>query len=523
MAKKNKPIPESTPFVEAKENSFLSSAEIEKYILGTILTDASSLSIVTEQLEPAHFSSSVHAFIYQAILRLDNQHLPIDIVMLTDFLVKNNQLEEAGGISYINQLIETTVYPSLLEAYCTTVRNKWIIRALGQYAREIIEQVSIPGIEAESMLDEFTSKIFDLSRKRGVGGFRRISEFLVPTLQKVTDYNKRQATIIGVPTGFKDLNQYTGGFQKGELIIIAARPSVGKTSLALNMALSAAKESGKRVGFISLEMSAEQIILRLLAMTSKLPLHLVRTGRLNAEEFDRLFYASEILHPLPIFIDDRSDQGLNEIRAKVRRLKKENDIDILFLDYLGLIRQPEKVESVQVAIANATRALKSLAKDLAIPIVVLAQLNRAAVDDKSDKRPKLHNLRDSGAIEQDADVVIFLYREQYEKYKKKEELTEEEKKKLKNAEIIIAKQRNGPTGTIEVVFINEYASFEEKEKIYETYVQSETPRQEEYVSRKKLKIVPKSSSRTKDELQKDINESPPDSKYEDTESQDISF
>lgn len=491
MPKKNFPVLLSTPIIEVKSDSYLSSIELEKYILGTLLTDSSVLSTVIEFLEAQHFSSRVHSIIFQSILQLSQTSTHIDVVMLTNYLNHMNIVDDVGGVTYLHQLNEKSVFPNQIESYCITIRNKWILRALGQYARELSEQVNSPGIEADSVLDEYTSKIFDLSKNKSTGGFRKVEDFIVPTFKKIDDYRLRKANIIGVPTNFKDLDELTGGFQKGELVIVAARPSVGKTSLALNMAMNASRDHNKKVGFISLEMSTEQLILRLLSMAAKIPLHHVRTGKLKQDEYERIYDASTSLYSVPFYIDDRSDQGINEIRAKVRRLKKEQDIDILFIDYLGLIKQPERVESVQVAIANATRALKALAKDLAIPIVVLSQLNRAAVDEKADKRPKLHNLRDSGAIEQDADVVIFLYREQYEKRKKFEELSDEEKEHLKDAEIIVAKQRNGPIGTVEVVFMNEYASFEEKVKQYRAHIEETMSRQEKYESRKSQKHTTK--------------------------------
>ncbi len=467
--KPNKRRSESVPLVNVEPESPTSTYVLEKYVLGTLLSDPGSLNSVAEYLIPERFSSLAHATIFESILQMDEEHIPIDIVPLIEHLRNSQQLEAVGGIAYISSLIETTVYAEHLPAYCKMIHDKWILREMSRLAGNVQQDIQQPGIEAEDLLNDFTSRIFELSRGNAISGFRSLREILNPTHEKIAEYRNRRGAIVGISSGFHELDELTGGFQKSDLIILAARPSVGKTSLALNIALSASRDYGHTVGFISLEMAAEQIVLRLLAMQAKLGLHQVRTGHLDSEEYDRLRRATEPLYEIPFFIDDGSNQSLNEVRAKVRRLKKEKGLDIVFLDYLGLMRQPSDSESVQVAVSNITRGLKALAKEIQIPIVVLSQLSRAAVDmEKSDKRPKLHHLRDSGSIEQDADVVLMLYREFYDKAKA-EEMSEEEKNA---AEIIVAKQRNGPTGTVNVLFKREYASFVNTDRVHE---ESEPP------------------------------------------------
>ncbi len=455
------------PFLAVEPESPTSTYELERYVLGTILNDPSQVNVVAEIITPDKFSSSSHSQIFETIMKMDDKHLPIDIVPVIEELRNQQILEGVGGISYLSSLVDKTIYPGNLPAYCKMIQNKWILRELNRLAGEVQAEIQQPGIEAEELLNDYTGRIFELSRGNRQGGFRVLRDLLNPAHEKLAEFRKRHGNLVGIGTGFHYLDEMTGGFQNSELIILAARPSVGKTSLALDFALTAARDYGKKVGFISLEMAWDQIVLRLLATQSKLELHKLRSGRINDEEYDVLRTATEPLYPIPFYIDDGSNQSLNEIRAKVRRMKKEKGLDIVFLDYLGLMQQPSNTESVQVAISGFTRGLKALAKELQIPIVVLAQLSRAAVDnDKSDKRPKLHHLRDSGSIEQDADVVIMLYREFYDKGKSREEMTEEEKAKEYEAEIIIAKQRNGPVGTVKVIFKKEYASFEEADRAF---------------------------------------------------------
>ena len=463
MARRKRTYTEEQPLLTVSPEEPTSTFELERYVLGTLLADPGALSVVTEHIEPKHFSSSAHSTIFETMLKMDDKHIPIDVVPLIEQLRNDHMLEAVGDAAYVTSLIEKTVYTEHLAAYCKMIHDKWILRSLAMMADEMKHGVVQPGVEADQMLNDYTAKMFELFRGDASSGFRILRDYLNPVHEKIQDYRRREGHLVGVTTGFDKLDEMTGGFQSGELIILAARPSVGKTSLALKMALKAgAQESGKKVGFISLEMSAEQLVLRMLAMEARLELHHVRTGRLKTDEYAQLQDASERLYPFPIYIDDRSDQGMNEIRAKVRRLKKERGIDILYLDYLGLLRQPSDAESVQVAVSSFTRSLKALSKELHIPIVVLAQLSRAAVDkEKSEKRPQLHHLRDSGSIEQDADVVLMLYREFYDKGKAQEDLSEAERQKMNSAEIIVAKQRNGPVGTVNVTFKPEYASFEE--------------------------------------------------------------
>ncbi|MDK9700414.1 MAG: replicative DNA helicase [bacterium] len=466
MAKK-KQLEEKIDFYPAEPSDLLNTFEIEKHILGTILTDSGALSQVSRFLEGYHFSSNVHRSIYEHIRKLDEKNLSIDVPLLIQLLTDEGNLDFVGGKTYIAGLIENTIYPEFLQSYCKTIVDKWILRALAGRAQNVLLEIKEHEIVPEELLSDFTAKIFELSVGHRGEGFQPISKFITSTIDQIQLYRERQGQLVGIGTGFRKLDEYTGGFQQGELVIIAARPSVGKTSFALNIALTAARHYGKRVGFVSLEMSSLQIVLRLLAIRSRISLHKLRTGFLSRDEFNLLKDTSEEIYRIPFFINDRSDQSLNDVRAEIRRMKKEHGIDVVFIDYLGLMRQPGNVESVQVAIANTTRGLKALARELEIPIVVLAQLSRAAVDsDKTDKKPKLHHLRDSGAIEQDADVVLMLYRETYDKHKKYEEMTEEEKQKEMEAEIIIAKQRNGPTGSVEAIFVKEYASFEDVAKGY---------------------------------------------------------
>jgi replicative DNA helicase len=421
--------------------------DIEQKVLGAMLQSAQAVGSVMEILHSGDFYRQIHSDIFDAMIGLFDRSEPIDTITVANELKKMKRLEMAGGEVYLMELVESAVTPANVEYHATIIRDKATLRSLINTSTNIITRAFEEVEEVETLIDEAETKIYDVSQGRIKQKMEKVGDLLPMTFDDIERYGKGQ--ILGIPSGFKDLDDMTAGFQGSDLIILAGRPAMGKTALALAMAANAAIHGGKAVGIFSLEMSRSQLVQRLLCAQAKVNMHLLRTGRLPTRDFPKLSLGAGPLYEAKIFIDDSSDISVLEMRAKARRLKSQGMLDMVVVDYMQLVKPPSNKNSREQEIAHVSRSLKGLAKDLNIPVVALSQLSRK-VEERNDGRPQLSDLRESGAIEQDADVVLFVYRE--EVYKP----TAEPGK----AEIIIGKQRNGPVGSVDVTFIRDYASFE---------------------------------------------------------------
>jgi len=432
------------------------SIEAERSVLGAILLNDEYFVAVGELLAAADFHLPAHRFLYQVIVDLVQNHKRPDLVTVQDELIKRGQLESVGGLVYLIALQENIPSVGLVEQHVQIIREKSMLRELIGSASSIISQCYRQDEEGVgSVLDSAQKVIFEISNKRTKNNFVQIDIWLKRTFQHLSDIKNHSKGITGTASGYKKLDQMTSGFQNGDLIVLAARPSMGKTALALCMASHAAFNNNV-VGFFSLEMAAQQLALRLLSMQSGIPHHHIRNATINSQEWIELTHVAASLAQTKIFIDDTAMLDLNDLRAKARRLKAEHQLQLLVVDYLQLIHSLRRHENRHQEVSEISRSLKALAKELDIPIIALSQLSRA-VDSRMDKRPILSDLRESGAIEQDADVIMFLYREFI--YNQNTEYPAQ-------AELIIGKQRNGPTGTIYLNFAKELTRFEDSDDEY---------------------------------------------------------
>lgn len=431
--------------------------EAERAVLGALLLSDEQIARIAEIIEPTDFYHQPHALVYQSMLSVHQEGRRIDIVMLQDELLKRGVLDSVGGMSYLVALQEDIPALGLLEQHATLVKEKSTLRQLVNSAASIIAQCYHQDEgEIDAVLDNAEKTIFEISNKRTRSSFVQIDIWLRKTFQHLSDIKSHGLGITGVPSGFRALDQMTSGFQAGDLVVLAARPSMGKTALALSLGEYAAN-AGVSVGFFSLEMSAEQLTLRMLSSQSAIAHHRIRNATITAaDEWLELTNAAARLARLKFYIDDTAMLDINELRAKARKLKIEHGLQLLVVDYLQLIHSLRRHENRHQEVSEISRSLKALAKELGIPIVALSQLSRA-VDSRMDKRPILSDLRESGAIEQDADLIMFLYREVV--YNKD---TEHPNK----AELIVGKQRNGPTGTVYLNFAREFTKFEDAEYDY---------------------------------------------------------
>jgi len=435
------------------------SIEVEQAVLGAMMLEKEAVSKALQYLEQGDFYSTQHQVIFGAMVELFNEAQPVDQLSVIDRLKRDNKLELAGGAYYITGLVESIPSAANIEYYAQIVLEKSTLRKLISAANEIQSEAYEGKEDVFYILDRAEERIFALSERRLKAGFKKFEDVLSETFEYLDAIHNKKWDTTGVPTGLSDLDSLTSGFHNGDLVIIAGRPGMGKTALALTIARNAAVEWRIPVGFFSLEMADYQIAMRLLCAEARVDSHLVRTGRLPREQWSKLSVKSGELAKAPIYIDDSPSPTMLEIRAKARRLKAEKDVKVIFLDYLQLIRATRASDSRQQEIAEISRGLKALAKELDIPVVALSQLSRAPEQRGGDHRPQLSDLRESGAIEQDADVVIFVYRPvMYKKSREKEGISHDEEKK---AEIIVAKQRNGPIDTVKAVFIDRYARFED--------------------------------------------------------------
>ena len=438
--------------------------EAEQSILGGILIENRAINKVMEILTDDDFYRDAHRKIYNAIINLSERDEPADLITLTNELRKMDQLDSIGGASYVASLIDLVPTAANIEYYAKIVREKSILRRLIQTSTEIITQGYEDHGDVEGFLDEAERAIFEISEKRVKPSFYPIRDIVKESFKTLEKLYEKKELVTGVPSGFKELDQRTAGFQPSDLIIVAGRPSMGKTAFCLNVAQYAAIEKGIPVAIFSLEMSKEQLVIRLLCSEAHVEGTRLRTGYLNESDWPRLTLAAGNLSDAPIYIDDTAALSVLELRAKARRLNVEHGLGMLVIDYLQLMRGRSRVESRQQEISEISRSLKALAKELNIPVIAVSQLSRKT-EERRDFRPQLSDLRESGAIEQDADLILFLYRD--ELYNRSDDNPNRGK-----AEVIIGKQRNGPIGKIELKFFDQFTSFKElyrgeAENIYE--------------------------------------------------------
>ena len=426
--------------------------EAEQSLLGGIMVDSLGLPSALEVLKGDEFYKESHRLIFTAIQDLFERNEPVDILTVTNILEERKQLESVGGASYIAALTDAMPTSSNVAAYAKIINEKAVMRRLIQSANEIISFAYGGGKSSEEVLDSAEAAIFSIAERKIRNSYFPLKEVIKKNIETIERYQEYRETVTGVPSGYKELDKLTAGFQKSDLIIIAARPSMGKTALGLCIARNAAKESGVPVGFFSLEMSKEQLAMRLLCSEARVDSHKIRSGFLSRQECGKLLQAAGLFMDVPIYIDDTPSISPLELRAKARRIMSDQGLGLVIVDYLQLMRGRDTAERREQEISEISRSLKGLAKELDIPVIAIAQLNRK-VEERTDKRPLLSDLRESGAIEQDADVIAFIYRDEiYAKNACKEPGV---------AEIIIGKQRNGPSGeTVKLAYISTYTRFE---------------------------------------------------------------
>ncbi|HHW56287.1 MAG TPA: replicative DNA helicase [Clostridia bacterium] len=422
--------------------------EAEQSVLGSMLLSRDAIIEASEILRAEDFYKESHKKLFDIIMDMFEKDIPVDLVTVVDELRKQNMLEAVGGIDYIASLTSSVITTANVSYYAKLIKEKATLRRLIEVSSEIME-LSYEGDDVETVLDIAEQKIFDIAQGRNTTAFSSMKDVLMSTFYKIEELYKNKGQLTGIPSGFLDLDLKTAGFQPSDFILVAARPSMGKTSFALNIAQNAALLTGLPVAIFSLEMSKEQLVNRLICSTANIDSQKLRTGNLDEDDWMKLAAAMTPLSKAPIYIDDTPGIGVMDIRAKCRRLKLEKGLGLVMIDYLQLMQGRGKAENRQQEISEISRSLKSLARELNVPVITLSQLSRAP-ETRSDHRPILSDLRESGAIEQDADIVMFLYRDDY--YHK-----DSEKKNI--AEVIIAKHRNGPTGVVELLWLAQYTKF----------------------------------------------------------------
>ncbi|WP_120168928.1 replicative DNA helicase [Thermohalobacter berrensis] len=430
------------------------SLEAEQSVLGSMLLDKDSIITATEMLRSEDFYKEAHNEIFTAIIELHNRNEPVDLITLSEELKKRGTLEAIGGTTYLADLPEGISTTANIKNYCEIVKEKSILRKLIKASNEIISKGYEADQDINNIIELAEKKIFNITQNRTHEGFSSIKNVLMDTFDKIEELFQNKGGLTGVPTGFIDIDNMTSGLQPSDLILVAARPSMGKTAFALNIALNSALKSDASVAIFSLEMSKEQLVQRMLSAESHVEIQKIRNGQLSEEEWPRLVRAMGPLSQAKIFIDDTPGISVAEMKAKCRKLKIEHGLDLILIDYLQLMQGDGTTENRQQEISQISRGLKGLAREMDCPVVSLSQLSRAP-ELRSDHRPILSDLRESGAIEQDADVVMLLYRDEYYH-------PDTDKKNI--GEVIIAKQRNGPTGTVELVWMAQYTKFLNLEK-----------------------------------------------------------
>lgn len=430
--------------------------QAERSVLGAILIDQSAINLVFEFLKPQHFYQSEHRMIFSSMLTLFEKQKPIDLVTLQDELKKDGTLKKIGGSGYLSDLINTVPTSAYVEHYAHIVKDNYTKRKLIEIASRMVEK-SFDGLgDTKKLLDEAEKEIFALSQEHLHQDFAELKDVLAESFERLEEFIKAGAKLRGIPTGYAQIDNLLAGFHNSNLIILAARPGIGKTTLALNMALNLASQEKLPVGFFSLEMSKEELVDRLLVGKADIDAWRLKTGRLSDEDYKKLTEAMGELSEAPIFIDDTPGISIHEMRTKARKLKVEKGLRLLIVDYLQLADAGRRLDSRVTEVSLISQGLKNLARELKIPVLAVSQLSRA-VEQRGTKKPQLADLRESGAIEQDADVVAFLYQEE-----ESEELLEPNKRLIK---FYVAKHRNGPTGELDLMFRSDRVRFYGVEKV----------------------------------------------------------
>jgi len=427
------------------------SLEAEKTVLGGILVNNDNLNTVLSIISPEDFYKDSNRKIIERIAVLVDKGLPVDLLSLSEELQRSGALDEVGGASYLSSLMDGVPKNPNVEYYAKIIKEKSLLRKLILSSAKIINSSYEQKEDADELLNEAQAAIIEVAEQRVKPGFVSVAQLTTPTLEMIAQLAERREAVTGVPSGFRDLDNVTSGFHKSEFVVVAARPSMGKTALCLNISQHVGLNTRYAVGFFSMEMAKEQILIRLLCADSQLDIKRVRTGFISEREYEKLKLSAEALSHARIFLDETAGLTVMEMKAKCRRLKMENNLDVVFIDYIQLMRPGSRFENRNQEMAFISRSLKELAKELQIPVVGISQLSRAPEKGRREPRPQLSDLRESGAIEQDADVVIFIYRP--EVYQPQDET-------LRGlAEVNVAKQRNGPTDILKLAFFNKYARF----------------------------------------------------------------
>jgi replicative DNA helicase len=438
------------------------SVEVEQAVLGAMLLDKGAIGRAVEIIDKDSFYRDDHQKIFSAVVDLYDKNQPVDIITVSDELARRKELDNIGGRVYLLELTEKIATTANVEYHANIVLEKATLRKLIETSTQIVSQCYDASLEVDDLLDRAEQVIFSISERRIKEGFVSVGDLLPHTFEAIEEYQKKGGMVTGLSTGFVQLDTLTGGLQKSDLVVVASRPSMGKTAFCLSVAEHAAIEEKVPVGIFSLEMAKNQLAQRMLCSRARFSTHKMRTGRISDHEYSNLAVAVGPLAESKIFIDDTPNLGILQMRAKARRLKAQYDVGLVIVDYLQLMQGPKRAESRQQEISLISRSLKGLAKELEIPVIAVSQLSRKVEDRGGDKRPMLADLRESGAIEQDADVVIFVYRPEFYGIEKFKDGAPAEGV----AEIIVSKHRNGPTGDLRLTFIKDYARFENMEFIH---------------------------------------------------------
>ncbi len=430
------------------------SVETEKTVLGGILVNNRNLNVVLSIISPEDYYKDANRKILEHMIALVDKGLPIDLLTLAEELKKAGSLEEAGGVPYLASLMDGIPKSLNIEYHARILKEKALLRRLILSSAKIITASYDQREDADQLLEEAQSAIIDVAEQRIKPGFTPVSTLTSEALDAIKSLRERKEAVTGIPSGFRDLDALTSGFHGSEFIVVAARPSMGKTALCLNISHHVGVKTDYSVGFFSMEMSKEQLIRRLLCSEAQVDIQKVRTGYISEGDFKRLQNGADVISQAKIFVDETPALSVIEMKAKARRLKMEQNLDILFLDYMQLMRAGGRFENRTQEISYISRSLKELSKELQIPVVGISQLSRAPERGRAKPIPQLSDLRESGAIEQDADVVVFIYREEF--YRPDDETVQG------IADLSVAKQRNGPTGKISLAFLNKFARFNDR-------------------------------------------------------------
>lgn len=425
------------------------SIEAEQSVLGAMILDKEAINTAIEIIRPDDFYKEANKEIFEAILVLFNKNEPVDLITLSEELKRRGTLENTGGVTYLANLSSGVATTANVKYYCKIVEEKSILRRLIRSCDDVIAKSYENSDEVNAIIEKAEKAIFDITQGRHREGFSPLNEVLLSSFSQIEERAANQGALTGLTTGFIDLDNKLSGLQKSDLVLLAARPSMGKTAISVNIVTNAALKANANVAIFSLEMSKEQLVQRMISATAHVDLQKIISGRLSEEEWIQVINSMGPLSQANIFIDDTAGISLMEMKAKCRKLKIEKGLDLVMIDYLQLMQLDGRQESRQQEISAISRGLKALAKEMECPVIALSQLSRAP-ELRSDHRPILSDLRESGAIEQDADVVLFLYRDEY---------YHEDSEKKNIGEVIIAKHRNGPTGSIELVFKKEFTKF----------------------------------------------------------------